>query len=117
MDLKIPNIIKPIELKEYAEEFGDAVIWVWVNPTRTMRVSLSENILSGNATEEQIGAWLSEIWSKGADDTHFTPEDVLKLGEDCMERDPRLWVWLINKTIELLYSHYSRKKKSLNTQP
>jgi hypothetical protein len=115
MDLKIPNIVRPIELKEYADEFGDAVIWVWVNPTRELRISLSENILNGEPTEEQIGAWFSEIWSQGSEDTRFTPEDVIKLANDCMERDPRLWIWLINKTIELLSTHYSTKKKSLNT--
>jgi len=110
MDLKIPNIIKSIALKDYADEFGEVVIWVWVNPPKALRFAWAEDM-----NEEQVCAWLSELWSQGPEDTRFTPEDVLKFGNTCMERDPRLWVWLVNKTIELMNEHYIAKKKPLTT--
>lgn len=117
MDLKIPNIVKPIALKDYAEEFGDAVIWTWVNPTRALRVALAESILPGKATEEQIGTWFSDMWSQGPEDTRFTPEGVKELAHECIERDPQLWIWLIDKTLGLMAEHFGAKKKPLTTLP
>ena len=111
MDLRIPNILKPIQLSDYAPEFGDAVIYVWVNPTRERRMELLDTILKGEANDEMIGAWFAEIWSQGAGDTRFTPDEVLKLANNCMEQDPRLWIWLVNETVRLITEHYSAKKK------
>ena len=113
MDLRIPNIVKPIELKEYASEFEDAKIYVWVNPTRALRGDLT-TLFKGEATDEQVGAWFSEIWSKGPEGTHFTPEEVLKMAHECMEQDPQLWLWLSRQTFDLLIQHYSAKKKPLS---
>ncbi len=111
MDLRIPNIVKPICLSEYAPEFGEAKIWVWVNPRRELRMGFIP-ILKGEATEEQINTWFAEIWSQGADDTRFTPEQVLELANSCMERDPLLWIWLVNQTVALITAHISAKKKN-----
>ncbi len=112
MDLKIPNIVKPIALKDYAEEFGEAVIWTWVNPTRALRIAWS-----GDMSEEQICAWLSEMWSQGPEDTHFTSEDVKKFGDAAMGQDPQLWTWVLGETIGLMYAHLGAKKKPLTTPP
>lgn len=113
MDLKIPNIVKPLYLREYADEFKDATIWVWVNPRREMRLQLND-ILKGVASEELIGALFSEIWSQGSNDTRMTPEEVLKMADECLEQDPRLWVWLVNQTVELITEHLVAKKKPLS---
>ena len=110
MDLKIPNIVKPIALKDYAEEFGDAVIWVWVNPTRALRIAWKSDM-----DEVQTCAWLSEMWSQGPEGTHFNPEDVKKFGDSCMEQDPQLWVWVIGETVGLMFAHLGAKKKTLTT--
>jgi hypothetical protein len=117
MDLKIPNIVKPIALKDYAEEFGEVVLWVWVNPTRELRTILVKDVIQGNATDEQIGALFSELWSQGPQDTHFSPDEVMKFANTCMEQDPQLWQWVIVSTINLLFDHLGTKKKSSITPP
>ena len=113
MDLKIPNIVKPIELKEYAPEFGEAKIYVWVNPPREMRLALINTIMTGEAKDEDIGEWFAKIWSEGPEDTHFTPDDVLKMAKESLDQDPQLWLWLMKRTTDLLVDHYGAKKKPL----
>jgi hypothetical protein len=117
MDLKIPNIVKPIALKDYADEFGEAVIWVWVNPTRALRTVLLDKIVLGESTEDELYAWFAEIWSQGTEDTRFTPDDVLVMSNNCMGQDPQLWIWLVSKTFGLIAEHYNTKKKTSITPP
>ena len=123
MDLKIPNIVKPIALKDFTEgkgfppEFDNAVIWVWVNPRRELRQTFVSVILKGDATDEQIGSWFSEMWSQGPDDTHFTAEEVVTLATACAEYEPGLWNWLVKQTNDLVIEHLSAKKKTSTTPP
>jgi len=117
MDLKIPNIVKSIPLSEYAPELGDTVIWVWVNPPRDMRLELFTEIVLQKDSDEQIGALFSKLWSEGPEDTRFTPDEVLRLANECIDKDPQLWWWMVNQTRELLLDHLRAKKKPLTTQP
>jgi len=123
MDLKIPYIVKPIALKDYTSDrdfpplFDDTTIWVWVNPRKELRITFINEILSGKATDERVGAWFSEIWSQGPDDTHFTQDEVITLAHSCAEYEPGLWNWLVSETSKLLAEHYSAKKKPLTTPP
>lgn len=40
MKFKIEKVLKPLELKEYAPEFGETTIMVWINPPRILREKL-----------------------------------------------------------------------------
>lgn len=42
MKLEIKRIVRPLRLREYAEEYGDEAVWVWVNPPRSFRMKLYE---------------------------------------------------------------------------
>lgn len=42
MKLEIKRIVRPLQVREYAEEYGDEVVWVWVNPPRAFRMRLYE---------------------------------------------------------------------------
>lgn len=117
MDLRIPNIVKPLPLSDYASQFGEAVIWIWVNPPRELRLELFQKIALGEASDEQIGALFSKLWSEGPEDTHMASEDVLKMANECMDKDPQLWWWLVNRTRELLLEHLGAKKKPSNSTP
>ena len=123
MDLKIPYIVKPIALKHYTSDrdfppqFDDTTIWVWVNPRKELRIAFINEILSGKATDEQVGAWFGEIWSQGPEDTRFTPDEVIELAKNCWEYEPGLWNWLVNETSNLIAAHYNSKKKPLTTPP
>ena len=37
MKIDIRPLVRPIRLRDYAEEYGDEAIWVWVNPPRRLR--------------------------------------------------------------------------------
>ncbi len=38
MKIKIPKVVRPIRLSDYAPEFGDQEIGMWVNPSRDKRL-------------------------------------------------------------------------------
>ncbi len=141
MKKEIPNAVRPIRLVDFLPEFGDEVIWVWVNPTRDvlerrfaqvhqgaqLRKELNElktltddlsraRVLEISQELTRVGealmAWLAEIWSQHKDpETHFSPEDVKTLVDECLEREPELYGWLISETFRLISEH--RKKKSM----
>lgn len=61
-------------------------------------------------TSTGISAWFAEIWSQGQDpETHWSAEDVLTVGKN--STDPALYVWLQNRTMELIEEHRSGEKK------
>jgi hypothetical protein len=104
MRIEIPKITKKIELREYAEEFGEAVIYVWVNPPR--------GILNKSANEQETLERISELWSQGPAGTEMSIEEVKILVEESARTDPRLWAWLMQKTRELIMEHRIKKKEN-----
>lgn len=49
MEIQIPKIFEKLELKNYAKEFGEAALNVWVNPPRAMlneRMNLITQIIA-----------------------------------------------------------------------
>ncbi len=100
--LAIPKILRPLALKDYAPEFGEAVIQIWANPPRDLWLkhnplvqearSLQKRLLEpedpdaikdpeeAKAAAErlvelgrEVQAWYSEIWSQGPAATRWTP--------------------------------------------
>lgn len=53
MKIEVKKIVRPIPLREYAEEFGDEAIWVWVNPPRQVRLDYWQ-------IAEEFSAFVSE---------------------------------------------------------
>lgn len=131
----IPKILRPLALKDYAPEMGEAVVQVWVNlPGKLIEQHdrlndevdlLRPKIANEKATDESrkeaalrlvaIGkemiAWHAEIWSQGPEETRWTEEEVDELISSTRERDPQLWPWLMMRTKELIQEHRRRLKK------
>ena len=42
MKIEIQKIVRPVHLGDYAEEYGDQRLYVWVNPPRKMRMDYWE---------------------------------------------------------------------------
>jgi len=40
MKIELRRLTRPVRLRDYAEEYGDEVIYVWVNPSRAKRLEL-----------------------------------------------------------------------------
>ena len=135
--LDIPKILKQLELAQYAPEFGDAVIQVWVNPPRDMLRQYGELLgemkrlqavigigdelnpdLVGQHAEalrsvhDHLKAWFASVWSQGPDETHWSEEDIGALLEHSNETDPGLWSWLVEQTMRLIGEHRKRQKKT-----
>jgi len=137
MRFEIPRMLRPLQLSDYAVEFGDAVIQVWVNPPGEKRrtygeiVGLMDGIKSkipaDTPSSEQVEqlveelrglqirliAWFSEIWSQGPQETRWSEEDIRFLLDYSMDTDPKLWAWLVENTMRLIGEHRSRQKKTL----
>lgn len=131
MRIDIPKIVKPIKLSEYAEEFGDEVIYVWVNPPRRMLMDIAEwayeaerireRMRQGEAQDgdmeklaeiaRQIERWHAEIWSCGPEEKRWTADEIEILIENSMDTDPNLWKWLTEKTLEMIGEHRETQKK------
>lgn len=121
MQFDFPKIVRPIHLKEYAPEFGDAVVEVWVNPSRGERFNVFEMAKKHQelirkmleihkddpgikkmqdeelAVRTEIYAWFANIWSQGKDPSnHWTVEEVEELHKS--DTDPTFYAWLTSTT-------------------
>lgn len=140
MPIQIRKVVRPLMLREFAKEYGEDYISVWVNPSRealtryeTARKlveelkerisSLAENKNPSKADIQELGeeltrtnellfAWYAEIWSQGLDATHHADAAaVKKLVDDCDREDPALWLFLIQGTWRLINEHLAGAKK------
>jgi len=128
------KIVEPLDLGEYHAQFAGQVMQVWVNPPIAVRQryaairrqiegiweeikeelkakkklaaerSQEREALSGRLLKEQA-EWLSQIWSQGPEDTRMTAEEVERLRSESQETNPRLFSWLISRTIRLMAEH------------
>lgn len=114
MKFNVPKIVKPMKLSEYAPEFAKIEIPVWVNPPRAMLQEYLAMVESGKESPGEVGqkiaAWLSNVWSQGEEDTHWTPEEVLELVT--VDSDPRLFAWCCWRTVAMITEHRVGQKKS-----
>lgn len=136
--LKIPVVVRDLDLGEYIPEYTGQVIQVWVNPPRAMlaefdvlRLELIRNYeklkdLSSDAdpdqlqdlgqrvdtTQNKLFAWLSTIWSQGQDDDgHWSEAEIQELQALCMDDDPKLWQFLVQASYDLISDYRQDQKK------
>lgn len=124
---EIQKVTRPIRLSEYAPEYGDTQIHVWINPpaNKLLEYSKIRRPVTGlvekakTATEAdaaqlakelaeisvKIIAWYAEIW------IDWSVEDVRTLADHSRDTDPMLWPWLTMKTQELIFNHRTELKK------
>jgi hypothetical protein len=140
MKLSIPTITQPLRLAEYAPEFGEQTIRVWVNQPisrleqfasiaqrqpaakRALREACRKKKPDKAAAEkaikelEEIGAelmaWLAETWSQGPEDTRLDLEAVEEIARECLERDSGLYEWLVRQTWEIVTNYRLQIKKN-----
>jgi len=129
----IPKIVKRIELKGYAEEFGEAYLEVWVNPPVRMLEALRLNALrvgriavpagelsdaEKKALEEEINgiyqeqlALYSALLSEGSEETRLSVEELKRMIEETADTDPMFWAWVKNQLVEMINEHRLASKK------
>lgn len=130
MKLKIEKILKPLELKDYAPEYGDASLMVWINPPRAMREKLNElyaefrqKTLKQSKREVEVSQdksvlkkELDEYKAFIKDWNHRVQEWYVQIWsqgvadthwsveelEEIDQADPKLMAWMLTRTQELL---------------
>jgi hypothetical protein len=128
MQIKIPAVVRSFDLGEYAEEARGQTISVWVNPPAEMlreharqmqaisqalgMADSEERMQLLEAASQKLREIIAALWSKGKDESHWTPADVFELVENTYETDPALYAWMLDKTFELINAHRTAQKKS-----
>lgn len=129
MKFEIPRITREIDLADYAPEWQALKVHVWVNPPlrllheydqalKDVVGAIKDNQVEGYSAEnaiqkaaDDLKRIFSELWSQGPEETRWTQEEVQQLVEETQETDPGLWIWLRNRSIELIKNHRQQIKK------
>lgn len=103
---EIPKIFEEIKMADYAPEFGELKLKVWVNPPRILLNEMNE--ISQNFTIESVkkaAGLIGKIWDESAD-------KVEELVEKASETDPQLFQWMMLRTFRAIQEHRSQVKKN-----
>jgi hypothetical protein len=65
MKLIIPKIVEKLNLSDYAEEWGDQTMSVWVNPTKEISVLHDQNIDDANSVIVKLAELKAERETNG----------------------------------------------------
>ncbi len=133
MRIEIPKIVESLSLAEYAPEFGEAHLEVWVNPPRGFIEDLNFALQRGQNFEipkekpseekqaemaarmeeiltEQMRLF-AELLSQGSEGSRLSAEDLRKMVKETAETDPLFWSWLKRRMVELINEHRCNEKK------
>jgi hypothetical protein len=137
MGIQIRKVVRPLGLRDLAEEYGDDFLSVWVNPDRGA-LALYERAreetekikkqLAGlpdrekadpekvqaisNSLDEAnriIYAWYAEIWSQGQDPAQHVTAAAVE--EWAQKADPAIWFYVTSGTWRLINEHLFHAKK------
>ena len=89
MKIEIKPLVRPVYLREYAEEYGDEAIWVWVNPPRLLRLEHWDIVKDFQAVVDDRTA-LIEALEEGAEPD---ADAVASLDQQIEELSRRLYGW------------------------
>lgn len=117
MNVVLPKLVRVIRLSDYAPEFGEAAISVWVNPPREFLRKLEElrARLAAEPTDATVTewyGWISKAWSQGPEGTHWTVDEVKLLAERCIDTDPALMSHLVTTTLQMIFEHRETARKN-----
>lgn len=136
----IPKVIRELDLGDYAPEYAGQVIEVHVNPARgkmeefdAIRLDLlgaydairkaSEDKQTDEKHLKELGGrtlsaqtalyeWLAENWSQGSDpNRHWTADELRMMEGQCLESDPRLWKFLMQRPFEMIQEYRGERRK------
>ena len=133
MKINIPRVVRPVQLSDYAPEFGEQAIGMWVNPPRAKRLEFAGITERFKGVQDQIEgcddgdeleglfdqikalglemyAWYAEMWSQGDDE--WTAEGVQELAEAALDTDPGLWDFVQESSLDAMQEYRRRKKAS-----
>ena len=132
MKINIPKVVRPIALSDYAPEFGEQEIGMWVNPPRDKRLEFSgitkeykeiQGQIEATEGDEltplverimelagKLHAWYAEMWSQSTKYEEWTGEEVKEMAEAALDTDPGLWDFIQESSLDAMAEYRTRKK-------
>lgn len=92
-DFKIPKIFKTISLGEYAPEFGEAHLEVWVNVPKALILERDSILTTFHAAEEELKTALGELTAAKEEDQAAIQKRVEALKEHIVELNQEMKDW------------------------
>ena len=136
MKIKIAKVVRPLRLADYAEEYGEGVVDVWLNPPSEMTDGINRVIRETNAAfeslkklepgdpkidglrasieslSEEMAGLFSRIWSQGNDPArHISVADIKALVEECELTHEPLYSWMTGESWRMILEHRAGIKK------
>lgn len=134
--IEIPKIFKTVNFSEFAEEFGEQSLDIWVNIPKKLIDERNALIIQGNAVKETLGklvkakdpdlekieavkqeylkvddqmvSWYTNVWYMNGEP--LSEEEVKELHKAAIENDPAFLDWIVGKTFELMKEHRDYRK-------
>ena len=135
--IKLKKVVRELRLVEYQPEYDGQSLYVWLNPpsaqmdayfTRLDRFQALRNEHKGlpetevarkleieqeiKKLDDAAVAWMAELWNQGPEDTHMSLEELKAFARECIEIEPRLWGWMQQKTLAMIFEYRAAEKKS-----
>jgi len=138
MNIKVPKVIRKLELAGYEPEF-DAVLEVWVNPPRELLINefklrtestLLVEILDQTDKDDEQSVEVrektiariaevgkermkiySELWSQGSENSRMSAEEIETMIETVFSSEPNLFNWMTDSTLAMINDHREIQKK------
>ncbi len=127
MKFEIPRMYQTIQFSDYAPEFGEAHLEVWVNPpqgmidywfecnselvklvqAKTDPLSEEQKKRIGELTQEHIRFYAEVLKSDGQ---IVNREDVKALFDSAQETDPMFTDWLVEQIMTAILNHRTQRK-------
>jgi|WetSurMetagenome_2_1015567.scaffolds.fasta_scaffold971688_1 hypothetical protein len=127
MKIEFPRITRPLKLADYAPEFGEQEILIWVNQPIAqrdtfLRIGLEsararqliknggkDNMAQAVKDLDRLGGelmdWLAATWD-------FPRQEVEDLFKECLARGSGLYDWLVRETWDIVTNYRVMVKKN-----
>jgi len=100
MKIEIKRLVRPVFLRDYAEEYGDETIWVWVNPPRQLRLEHADIVQDFQVVVDaraELGAELEkaieQAKEEGTEVPEADPDTIARIDQQLNDLSDRLYAW------------------------
>ena len=96
MKIDIRPLVRPIYLRDYADEYGDEAIYVWVNLPRKLRIEHFEIVRDFEVVVEdrkELEEQLTQAIADGSEESELDEQVISDHEEKLNEMSRRLYGW------------------------
>ena len=122
MKIQFPEIVREIDLAEYAPEVK-GTMKVWVNPPIKLLTDYSDTLnkyidSKGKDGLDGLLGVISKLLSKaGTEQDQWSVDELRELVEGTRDTDPAFFSWLLGRIMKAISDHRAGQKKASAPQP